>query len=160
MDNDRPHIEVTLVSYRGLVDKSLNLTFNVSEQFKRTALELFSDIGATGYLFRITPEAAREKMMKDYAEGKENEPVKPPPEPTGNNCNKAINLCKDKDFWRFLEFKYKIAMITSEYFADKQLKKALGFTSKRNLDDFPELAKDFWEFISEFEAWLPGNGEL
>lgn len=76
-------------------------------------------------------------------------------EPTGQNCRRAISLCKDGDFWKFLDAEYGATGVTSPHYAGIWLKKFLCIKSRRELDDSdrPELGAALWDISVEFDEW-------
>lgn len=124
-------------------------------ELTKEAHEQFMTADLAGLIIAGVCKATAFQIADDQADEPSDSTGQLAKEPTGQNCRKAISLCKDKDFWKFLEAEYSAPNITSPHYAGIWLKKILCIKSRRELDnsDRPELGAALWDISVQFDGW-------
>lgn len=79
-------------------------------------------------------------------------------EPLGDLCWRAVQWCKEPEFWKFLEWAYG-GEITSEQAAKHELENLLGIASRKELDTNAEAEQKFHSLIrSPYQKYLIARG--
>lgn len=118
--------------------------------------------------FEITKEA-HEQFMTANTSGMViaavcqvvDENAKEPPKRTWNDlgplCKSAIDLCKEKKFWEFMNHRWGGESIEKEADAEKVFKYRFGVKSRTELDTDIEAGYGFKSVLRDYRKWLEAN---
>lgn len=144
-------IEGASVSVKTMADGTLRLTIDIEPRNSQAAFILF---GAPG---RAVALAA----LKDGA-GAAQQPAPPKPrEHLGDLCYRAVQWCKEPQFWAFLNISFTGDHVDSEAGAAELLKFVCNVDSRKELDTDADAARLFSQHIrGPYQQYLLVAGRI